>query len=121
VACGLPYPGSLDIRPESRCEYTGWIAFLPGRPNDARRRSHRYEGLAPSHKGKITQIHEVQFYSDEDGFLDTFSDFIALRLKAGNAGIVIATELNRLRLFSKLQTGGVDVISAIERWSLIAI
>jgi DNA-binding NarL/FixJ family response regulator len=81
------------------------------------------KGLAPSlpQKGKITQIHEVQFYSDEDRFLDTFTDFIAPRLKAGNAGIVIATESHRIRLFSKLQTDGVDVISSIEQGKYIPL
>jgi MEDS: MEthanogen/methylotroph, DcmR Sensory domain len=110
---------------DARQSRTSLNCFRPrivfGRAINLFRRSHRYEGLAPSHKGKITQIHEVQFYSDEDGFLDTFSDFIALRLKAGNAGIVIANELNRLRLFSKLQTGGVDVISAIEQGNYIPV
>jgi hypothetical protein len=80
--------------------------------------------LEPSlpHKSKVvTQIHEVQFYSDEDEFLDTFTDLISPRLKAGNVGIVVATESHRIRLFSKLQTDGVDVISSIEQGNYIPL
>jgi DNA-binding NarL/FixJ family response regulator len=101
--------------------YERWVPEIKdGRTTD----SHSLrKGLAPSlpQNGKITQIHEVQFYSDEDRFLDTFTDFIASRLKAGNACIVVATESHRIDLFSRLQTDGVDVISSIEQGNYIPL
>ena len=44
---------------------------------------------------KLPHRHEVQFYSDEAVFLDTFAHFIAVALKAGDAAIAVITESHR--------------------------
>jgi DNA-binding NarL/FixJ family response regulator len=91
--------------------------------NDTRGRGHfRREGLAPTlPRERETHVHKVHFYSDQARFLDTFNEFIAAVLKAGNVVIVVATESHRNNLFSKLQAGGLDVRSATEQGNYIAL
>src|SRR5206468_9581455 len=89
-------------------------------------RSLRRRGFAdvspPPRQGtKIAHLHEVQFYSNEAGFLDTFSDFTAAVLQTGNPVIVVATESHRHSLLAKLQTRGLDISSAIEQGEYIAL
>jgi hypothetical protein len=53
--------------------------------------------------------HEVQFYSDDDVFLDSFARFIAATLIAGHAAIVVATKSHRDGLLQRLKAERVDV------------
>ena len=52
--------------------------------------------------------HEVQFYSDEEAFLETLSHEIHGSLKAGNAAVIFATEAHRGALDRRLQSLGFD-------------
>jgi len=87
----------------------------------------RIEGLAwPSalalqRKPEVTRCHEVQFYSDDECFLDSFTHFIGAALKAGNAAIVVATESHRDRLLPRLQADGLDTTAAVVQGRYISL
>jgi YesN/AraC family two-component response regulator len=59
-------------------------------------------------KGAPTVRHEVQFYSDEEPFLETLSHDIHGSLKAGNAAVIFATEAHRCALDCRLQSLDLD-------------
>jgi DNA-binding NarL/FixJ family response regulator len=59
--------------------------------------------------------HEVQFYSDDESFLDGFTQFIGTGLKDGSAIIVIATRSHRESLLPRLQERGIDMTAAIDQ------
>jgi DNA-binding NarL/FixJ family response regulator len=82
-----------------------------------------FESLAPplARKAKVTRCHEIQFYSDDSSFLDSFTRFIEAALKVGNAVIVVATDSHRNSLLQQLQIHGVDVFAAIEQGSYIPL
>jgi DNA-binding NarL/FixJ family response regulator len=80
----------------------------------------RFSDGAPPKKGSA-RCHEAQFYSDDEGFLKNFSQFIDSALRAGNAVILIATESHRNRLLVKLRASGVDVSAAIEQGRLASL
>jgi hypothetical protein len=65
--------------------------------------------------------HEVQFYSDDECFLDGLTQFIGAALKAGNAAIVFATESHRDSLLPRLQAHGFDIRAAIEQGRYVAL
>ncbi|MGB8770572.1 MAG: MEDS domain-containing protein [Candidatus Korobacteraceae bacterium] len=73
-------------------------------------------GIAPPSpkRGEINRSHKLQFYSDDEAFLDTFTRFISAALKAGNAVIVAATESHRNCLFQRLQAHGLDIAATVE-------
>jgi DNA-binding NarL/FixJ family response regulator len=62
-----------------------------------------------------TRRHEVHFYSDDASFLDGFTQFIGTALKTGNAVIVVATEVHRDSLLSRLQAHGLDIGGAMQQ------
>ena len=64
---------------------------------------------------KKTHRHEVRFYSDDEYFLDSFTQFIGAALKTGSAVIVVATESHRNSLLLRLQAHGLDIGAAIEQ------
>jgi FixJ family two-component response regulator len=70
---------------------------------------------------KVPHRHEVQFYSDEAVFLDTFAHFIAVALKAGDAAIAVITESHRDGLVLRLKTQGLDVDAAIQQGRYIQL
>lgn len=57
-------------------------------------------------KVEIAHRHEVRFYSDDECFLDSFTNFIGASLDAGKAIIVVVTESHRDRLLLKLHAHG---------------
>jgi DNA-binding NarL/FixJ family response regulator len=65
--------------------------------------------------------HEVQFYSEDASLPAGFASFLEAALKAGNAGIVVATESHRESLLHILQAQGVDVATAIEEGRFISL
>jgi len=71
--------------------------------------------------GKVPHRHEVQFYSDDAVFLDTFARFIAIALKAGNAAIVVATESHRDGLVRRMKTQGLDVDAATQQGTYVQL
>ena len=66
--------------------------------------------LSPTKRSKGRPIgrHEVEFYSDEEAFLETLSHEIHGSLKAGNAAVIFATEAHRCALDRRLQSLGFD-------------
>ncbi len=65
--------------------------------------------------------HEVQFYSDDEVFLDSFTHFIAAALNAGHAAIVVATKPHRDGLLQRLKAERVDIDSAIQQGTYISL
>ncbi len=80
-------------------------------------------GVAPllPGRGESSRSHTVQFYSDEEVFLVTFTRFIVPALKAGNAVILATTESHRAGLFQRLEANGLDVAATVTEGRLIAL
>jgi DNA-binding NarL/FixJ family response regulator len=72
-------------------------------------------GEKPPHR------HEVQFYSDDEVFLDSFARFVAAALKVGNAAIVVATKSHLDGLLDRLKAKSVDVDGAIQQGTYISL
>ena len=70
---------------------------------------------------EIAHRHGVRFYSDDEGFLDSFTRFIGAALNAGKAVIVVATEPHRDSLLLRLQAHGLDIGAAIEQGRYIPL
>ena len=68
-----------------------------------------------------TARHEALFYSDDECFLDGFTQFIGGALKAGNVVIVVATKSHRDSLLLRLQARGVNVVGAIAQGRYISL
>ena len=75
----------------------------------------------PQQNMEIAHRHEVRFYSDDECFLDSFTQFIGAALNAGNAVIVVATESHRDSLLLRLQAHGLDIGAAIEQGRYISL
>ena len=78
-------------------------------------------GFNASAEGKTACRHEVQFYSEDAVFLDSFTGFIAFALKAGNGAIVIATKSHLDGLIQRLEAEGLDIDGAIRQGTYIAL
>jgi excisionase family DNA binding protein len=65
--------------------------------------------------------HFVQFYESDDVMLDAVGGFIGAGLRAGEAGIVIATEAHREGLEERLRAGGVGVDAAHARGQYVVL
>ena len=59
--------------------------------------------------------HEVQFYSDDGVFLESFSRFIAAALRAGDAAIAIVTNSHWESLLETLRAEGIDIDGAVRQ------
>ena len=70
---------------------------------------------------KVHRCHEVQFYSDDAVFLDSFTHFIAAALDAGDVAIVVATESHRDSLAERLKAQGLDMDAAIRQGTYIPL
>jgi DNA-binding NarL/FixJ family response regulator len=81
------------------------------------------EDYKPSENANIqtSHRHEVQFYSDDAIFLDSFTTFIGSALEAGNAVIVVATDSHRESLLPRLRARGLDIAAAIAEGRFISI
>jgi CheY-like chemotaxis protein len=66
-------------------------------------------------------LHEVQFYRDDEAFLDGFTRFISGALEAGSAVIVVATESHRRGLHKRLEMLGLNMESAIKKGIFIPL
>ena len=69
----------------------------------------------------LPHCHEVQFYSDDAVFLDTFVRFIAVALKGGDAAIAVVAEPHRNSLVLRLKALGVDVDAATQKGTYIQL
>jgi len=70
---------------------------------------------------KAPHRHEVQFYSDDTVFLESFTRFIAAALEAGDVAIVVATESHRDSLVKRLKAQGLDVDAATRQGTYISV
>jgi len=70
---------------------------------------------------KTVHRHEVQFYSEDAIFQNSFTDFIGAALKAGDVAIVLATESHRYSLVQKLRAQGLDIDAAIRQGTYIPL
>jgi DNA-binding NarL/FixJ family response regulator len=70
---------------------------------------------------KAPHRHEVQFYSDDAVFIDSFTHFISAALKDDDVVIVIATESHRNSLVEKLKARGLDMDAAIRQRTYISL
>jgi len=77
-------------------------------------------GVAPLRAQKNVR-HEVEFYADNEGFVDGFARFIKGALKDGNAVIVIATDTHQASLLQRLTADGLNVPAEIEQGSYIPL
>jgi DNA-binding NarL/FixJ family response regulator len=77
--------------------------------------------LSDAPREKTPPCHEVQFYSDDAVFLDSFARFIAVAIKAGDAAIVVATGSHLNGLVPRLKIQGVDVDAAMQQGTYIQL
>src|SRR5688500_645839 len=73
--------------------------------------SGEHTGLAPrtSWSQMGAREHFVQFYEEDDFLVDSVAGFIGSGLRAGDAGIVIATPSHRAALDMRLKDLGIDI------------
>jgi DNA-binding NarL/FixJ family response regulator len=77
--------------------------------------------IAITPNGKTACNHEVQFYSDDAGFVAGLASFVETELEAGNVVIAATTGAHRKSLFQALQAHGVDVAIAAEQGRFISL
>jgi DNA-binding NarL/FixJ family response regulator len=65
--------------------------------------------------------HEVQFYSEDEVFLESFTRFIAAALRAGHAAIAIATQAHLDGILLRLKAESVDIEGAIQKRTFVSI
>jgi DNA-binding NarL/FixJ family response regulator len=75
----------------------------------------------PAQKVQLPRLHEVQFYSDDASFLDTFASFIASAIKAGDTAIVVLARSRREMLIQRLQTEGLDISGLSEQGRYLSL
>ena len=90
-------------------------------PTPGSARGNRFSPCLQRQNIGIARRHEAGFYSDDASLLDGFTQFIGAALRAGNAVIVVATELHRGSLLPRLQAHGVDIGAAIEQGRYISL
>jgi DNA-binding NarL/FixJ family response regulator len=86
-----------------------------GRPNPESNRRNEGLGRFEDQNVGITRRHELGLYSNDEAFLDGFTDFIVAALKVGKAVILIATDLHQSRLLQRLHASGMDVAALVEQ------
>jgi DNA-binding NarL/FixJ family response regulator len=65
--------------------------------------------------------HEVQFYSDDSVFLESFTRFILDALTTGNAALVFVTKAHADSLLNQLKAEGVKIDDAIQQGAYISL
>ena len=65
--------------------------------------------------------HEVEFYSEETGFVAGLARMIASVLKAGHIAILVATVVHRRDVLQKLRADGIDIDSALKEGRCIEV
>ena len=78
-------------------------------------------GAAEPPETEFARCHEVQFYSDDEVFLETIAHFIGAALKFGNAAIVVATKPHREMLLEGLKDQGVDVDALMQQGAYLSV
>ena len=85
---------------------------------DGSRKDHEFDEGAST---KPQLRHEVQYYSDDAVFLESFAHFISASLKDGKAAIVVFNESQRHGLLQRLKAEGLNVAGAIESGTLVPL
>jgi len=83
--------------------------------------SFKGHGFTDTSVEKAPHRHEVQFYSDDAVFLDTFARFIAVALKSGDAVVAVITDSHRDGLALRLKSQGLDVDAATQQGRYIQL
>jgi DNA-binding NarL/FixJ family response regulator len=97
--------GGNDLTDERTYDRTGARVVLPFPPRNV----------------PIARRHEAGFYSHDRQLLDDLTQFVGAALEAGNAAIVVATELHRDSLLQRLQAYGMDIGAAVEEGRYVAL
>jgi len=71
--------------------------------------------------GQKTIRHEVEFYADHAGFVDSFARFIEVALNELKAVIVIATDSHQASLLQRLTADGLNIAAEIEQGRYIPL
>lgn len=66
-------------------------------------------------------LHNVEFYVDDQGFLEDLAQFAGTALIAGRAAIMVMTGSRREDLFSRLQDRGLDMPAAVAEGRYLAV
>jgi len=66
-------------------------------------------------KTQAVRSHEVEFYPDDEAFVDGFTRYIEAALLNGNAVIIVVTEPHQKSLLQSLQDHGAGIAAAIEQ------
>jgi CheY-like chemotaxis protein len=85
------------------------------RPNPESNRRNEVLARLEEQEVGITRRHELGLYSNDEAFLDGFTDFIVAALKVGKAVIMIASDLHQRGLLQRLQASGMDVAAFVEQ------
>ena len=77
--------------------------------------------MALGERHNIESRHDVQFYSNDQVFLEAVSRFIASAMKAGNPVILLGTKAHREGVVQRLEELGFDIDEAIRRGTYISL
>ena len=77
--------------------------------------------VPPLVKREVGRCHEVQFYSDDSGFVDGFTSFLGAALKIGNPAFFIGTALHRNAILERLHAESPDIRTAIRQGKYLAL
>ena len=72
-------------------------------------------------KKEVGRCHEVQFYSDDSGFIVGFTRFLGAALKTGNPAVFIGTASHRTMLLERLYAESPDIHTAIRQGKYVAL
>ena len=78
-------------------------------------------GFTDSSGEEAGHRHEVLFYSDDAGLLETFTRSIAAALNDGNAAIVLVMKSHQESLRERLKAESVDIDGAIQQGTLVLL
>jgi DNA-binding NarL/FixJ family response regulator len=81
----------------------------------------RLKGYRFTSETKSPHRHEIQFYSDDATFVESFVRFIGAALEEGDVAMAVATLSHRDSLVQRLKSQGLDVDAAIEEGRYVPI
>lgn len=97
-------------------------ASVAGNGSDhAHNLTHNLTAIMAPPKGEKRIRHEVAFYAGDADFVNGFTRFIEMALKAGDAVVIIATEPHHTSLRQRLSTTGVNLAAEIRQGRYIAL
>jgi len=101
--------------------FAGYLVGTSDRPDsESVRRSDSLARREDQNVG-ITRRHEFRLYSNDEAFLDDFTDFVMAALKVGKVVILIATDLHQRGLLQRLQARGMDVAALVDQKRYISL